>query len=68
MDKGEDTQEVYAFKSEILGVDSADFLMEDATFIRIQVMVRGRIKKVPTDLIENVAKLIREYELNKKVV
>ena len=67
MDKG-DVQEIYETRAEILGVDSADFIMDDATFVRIQIMVRGKVKIIPSDLVNSIAKLIREYELKKKEV
>lgn len=68
MDKAPDVQQIYEQRVEMLGVDSVDFILEDATFIRIQVMIRGKIKVVPSELVENIAKLIQQYELKKKEV
>lgn len=58
--------ELYESRTEMLGVDSADFIMKDMTFIRIQVIVRGKVKVIPADLVTSMAKLIREYEINKE--
>lgn len=64
MDKDRDV-EIYKMQVDTLGVDSADFIMSDATFIRIQVIIRGKIKVIPQDLLNDIAKLIREYDLKK---
>ncbi len=64
----EDTQEIYQSRVEMLGVDSADFVLENATFIRIQIMVKGKVKVIPTDLVESIAKLIQNYELSQKEI
>lgn len=57
--------ELYETRTEVLGVDSADFITNDGTYIRLQVIMRGLIKVIPSDLIDDIAKLIREYDLNK---
>lgn len=57
--------ELYQTSTEILGADAIDFVTTDATYIRIQVLVRGRIKVIPQDLIGDIAKLIREYDIKK---
>lgn len=67
MDNNEDKVEIYESRAEMLGVDSADFILEDATFIRIQIMVKGKVKMIPNDLVDSIAKVIREYEVNKGV-
>ncbi len=67
MNNKDDTHELYQTTTEILGidgVDSADFILDNATFIRIQVAVKGKIKVIPSDLIEKIAKLVREYNIN----
>ena len=63
--KKDETVEFYEARTEPLGVDSADFILEDATYIKVQVLIRGKIKVIPQDLVEGIAKLIREYELKK---
>lgn len=62
----EEKVEIYEARTEALGVDSADFILEDATYIKIQVLIKGRIKVIPTELVTNIADLIRKYELKKK--
>jgi len=58
--------ELYETRTEILGADSVDFVTNDATYIRLQVILRGKIKVIPSDLIEDIAKLIHEYDVNKE--
>lgn len=55
--------ELYETRTEILGVNSADFVTKDATYIRLQVLLRGKIKVIPSDLVENIAKLINDYDI-----
>ena len=66
MNDNDEVQTVYQSRLELLGVESADFLLENGTFIRVQAIARGAKKVVPTDLVESIAKLIREYELSKQ--
>ena len=61
-----DSVEFYEAKTELLGVDSVDFILEDATYIKVQVLIRGKIKVIPTELESGIAELIRKYELKKK--
>jgi len=68
MQQGEDTTEFFESKIEALGVDTLDFVTEDATYIRIQVVVRGKIKVLPNDLIAQLAKDITEYKIKKEVI
>lgn len=58
--------ELYETRTEALGADSADFITNDATYIRLQVILRGKLKVIPSDLVDNIAKLIREYDVNKE--
>lgn len=58
--------ELFQVETIPLGADAIDFVTSDATYIRLQVLVRGRIKVIPNDLIENIAKLVREYDLGKE--
>lgn len=59
-------QELYEMRVEPLGADAVDFITNDATYIRIEVLVKGKVKVIPEDLIESIAKLIREYDLKEK--
>ncbi len=54
--------ELYKTQTEVLGVDSADFITNDATYIRLQIIIRGKIKVIPIKLVENIAELIRKYD------
>jgi hypothetical protein len=67
MDKGEDIQEIFESRTEALGVDVMDFIMSDATYIRIQLVVRGKIKVIPEGLVNKLAQDIREYDVKKEV-
>lgn len=59
-DKQLDT-EFFESRMEVLGQDSADFITDDYMFIRIQVLPKGTKKKLPKKLIDDITKLIREY-------
>jgi len=57
--------ELFETRTEILGVDAADFILKNGTYIRIQILIKGLIKVIPSDLLDSIAKLIREYDVNK---
>lgn len=56
--------ELFTSKTEPLGVDSVDFILENATYIRVQTLVRGAYKVIPQQLVEDIAELIREYKFS----
>lgn len=64
VDKQKLDVELYETRAEVLGVDSADFITKDATYIRLQVLLRGRIKVIPNSLVENIVRLIRQYDID----
>jgi hypothetical protein len=57
--------ELFETRTEILGVDAADFILKNGTYLRIQILIKGLIKVIPSDLLDSIAKLIREYDVNK---
>lgn len=59
-----DNAEYFHSATEVLGVDSADYITNDLIFIRIQAIPR-KTAKIPTQLVEDIAKLVRKY--NKKL-
>lgn len=58
--------ELFQVETLALGADAVDFVTKDATYIRLQVLVRGKVKVIPTELIENIAKLVTEYDSRKE--
>lgn len=58
--------ELFQIETVPLGVDTIDFVTSDATYIRIQVLIKGKVKEIPESLIQNIAKLIKEYDLSKE--
>lgn len=58
--------ELFQVETIPLGADAVDFVTRDATYIRLQVLVRGKIKVIPNDLIQGIAKLVRDYDLSKE--
>lgn len=59
--------ELFQSSTEIMGVDSADFAMDNATYIRLQVVVGGAIKVIPMDLVQQIAKFITSYDIKKAI-
>lgn len=59
--------ELFENKTEIMGVDSVDFVLENATYVRVQVLVKGMIKVLPNELIEELAEVIKNYDIMKHV-
>ncbi len=59
--------ELYESKIEVLGMDSVDFVIKNDTYIRIQVIVKGAVKVIPSDLVDDIAKLIASYDIGKLI-
>lgn len=62
MNNMDDTRELFSSTTEMLGMNSVDFIMNDATFIRIEVINKSPKKVIPMDLVEAIAKLIQDYQ------
>lgn len=58
--------ELYQTETVPLGVDCLNFVTNDATWIQVQVLVKGKIKHIPQELVENILKLIKEYDTKKE--
>lgn len=67
MNTNDDRVEIFESRVEAIGADSINFILDGPTYINIQILIRGKVKVIPTDLINNIAKVIREYEVKKEV-
>lgn len=56
--------EMYEQQIVPMGIDVVDFITPNAIYIRLEVINKSKNRTMPIGLVDNIAKLIKEYKEN----